>query len=319
MNKSTKYILKALRKVYAKIFQPKVLLKSRCEQDPDKASQLIYDALMDIKPCMIARFGSTELTCLMNYIGVKQQRNQILNYISGKTNQWWWNINIINQMQRYAGFFPPTIQKVEQFCELLLDDIPDVDILGSWLTFEDRVISQDLKRIRLLILDPYWSTTPWTKALKGKKVLVIHPFAELIEKQYEKRELLFESDILPEFELKTIKAVQSVAGEPTEFNDWFEALDSMKKKIDTVDFDICLIGAGAYGFHLAAYVKRIGKKSFHLGGSLQLLFGIKGKRWEDPNYNSDYNYSKLINKHWIYPTQDLKPKNAYLVEDACYW
>ena len=58
----------------------------------------------------------------------------------------------------------------------------------------------------------------------------------------------------------------------------------MKAQIDKEDFDICLIGAGAYGFPLAAYVKRKGKKAVHLGGALQLLFGIKGSRWEDPNH-----------------------------------
>ena len=54
--------------------------------------------------------------------------------------------------------------------------------------------------------------------------------------------------------------------------------------LDKQDYDICLIGAGAYGFPLAAHVKRKGKKAIHLGGALQLLFGVKGKRWEDPNY-----------------------------------
>lgn len=47
--------------------------------------------------------------------------------------------------------------------------------------------------------------------------------------------------------------------------------------MDKIDYDICLIGCGAYGFPLAAHAKRKGKKAVHLGGALQLLFGIKGK------------------------------------------
>lgn len=54
--------------------------------------------------------------------------------------------------------------------------------------------------------------------------------------------------------------------------------------MDAVDYDIVLLGCGAYGFPLAAYAKRRGKQAIHMGGSLQLLFGIKGKRWEDQNY-----------------------------------
>lgn len=47
--------------------------------------------------------------------------------------------------------------------------------------------------------------------------------------------------------------------------------------MDKVEYDVCLIGCGAYGFPLAAHAKRTGHKAIHLGGSLQLLFGIAGK------------------------------------------
>jgi hypothetical protein len=93
----------------------------------------------------------------------------------------------------------------------------------------------------------------------------------------------------------------------------------MKCEIDKADFDVCLIGCGAYGFPLAAHVKRMGRKAVHFGGSLQLLFGIKGKRWEDPNYNPVYNYAKLMNEHWIRPDESEKPSIASKVENACYW
>jgi hypothetical protein len=169
------------------------------------------------------------------------------------------------------------------------------------------------------LLDPYWSISPWTKALEGKKILVVHPFAETIEKQYKKREFIFKNNLLPKFNLKTIKAIQSIAGEKTVFNDWFEALESMKNEIDQQDYDICLIGCGAYGFHLAAHVKRMGKKAFHLGGSLQLLFGIRGNRWENENYNSEYNYSKLMNEYWIKPNKNEMPVNSKNIEESCYW
>lgn len=320
MNEFSINILKAFNKMYAKLFNVQLLTITEHENNPDEASHIIIKLLNSDNPIMIARFGANELSTLVNYIGVKEQNKDIIGYIKGKKLPWWWNLNHIQgNMYNAAGFFPPTIEKIEKFCELMLRDITEVDVLGSWLNHEDLVIYKNVKKIRLLLLDPFWSKTPWTKALKGKKVLVIHPFAELIEKQYQKRELLFDKEILPEFELKTIKAVQSIAGEPTEFKDWFEALESMKFLINATDFDICLIGAGAYGFHLAAHVKRIGKKAVHLGGSLQLLFGIKGKRWEDPNYNSEYNYSALINKYWVYPDDKFKPKNAILVEGGCYW
>ena len=66
MNKATITTLKTLRKVYAKIQGNKKDELPKSEQNPDIVSNLIYKALIEDKPCMIARFGSTELTCLVN-------------------------------------------------------------------------------------------------------------------------------------------------------------------------------------------------------------------------------------------------------------
>ena len=54
-----------------------------------------------------------------------------------------------------------------------------------------------------------------------------------------------------------MKAVQTQAdAKDSRFKDWFEALQYMKDEIDKCDYDIALIGCGAYGMCLAAHVKR---------------------------------------------------------------
>lgn len=319
MNKLGIYTIKAIRKTYRK-FSKYQLVRPVCEQNADTAAKWIRNALNSDSPCMIARFGSTEMICLSNYIGITRHRMRIGKFIVGKAEPWWWEKGIFNQMQMWSGFFPPTQEAIEQFCKLMLNDIPDVDILGSWLENEKYFEKQlsGARKVNLELLNPYFSDIPWTKALEGKKVLVVHPFAQTIEQQYKKRTLLFKNNLLPEFELKTIKAVQTIAGIKSQFNDWFEALEHMKSEIDKIDYNICLIGAGAYGFALAAHVKRMGKKGFHMGGSLQLLFGIRGKRWEG-QYNEKYNYSQFFNEHWVKPAENEKPTGVQIVEGACYW
>ncbi len=315
-----KLLLKILRKSYQFFFPDSSNFGRNWKMFSNKeyANKLMYNQLIKNEPCMIARFGSTELACLVNYIGIKQNNTNKLSYIKGNSLRWWWEPNIINQMQIWSGFFPPKQDKIEQFCELMLKDTEQVDILGSWLK-EEKYMAQGLKnanRIILEDLEPFFTKNPWTKALEGKKVLVVHPFADTIESQYKKRNLLFDNNLLPEFELKTIKAVQSVAGAETEFNDWFEALEHMKTKIDATDYDVAIVGCGAYGFPLAAHVKRSGKKAVHMAGATQLLFGIKGKRWE--NFIV-WPYMNLFNEHWVRPGENEKPKNANVVEGACYW
>ena len=120
--------------------------------------------------------------------------------------------------------------------------------------------------------------------------------------------------------MQTIKAIQTIGNQGDgRFETWFDALEFMKNEIDKMDYDVCLLGCGAYGMPLAAHVKRSGKKAVHLGGSFQLLFGIRGARWENSNYNATYNYSKLMNEFWVKPSATETPSKAQQVEEGCYW
>lgn len=227
-------------------------------------------------------------------------------------------------MQNNAGFFPANSENMECFGKMMLEDAKEVDVLGSWLRNEFYIngyLSKNVIKVDRDNINPFFAKKTWTRYLKGKKVLVIHPFAKSIQKQYLKRDKLFSNpDILPEFELKTIQAVQSIGGTCSDFNDWFEALNWMKSEMDKTDYDVCLIGCGAYGFPLAAHAKRCGKKAIHLGGSLQLYFGIKGKRWEGKGYKDGPNdYSKLFNKFWIRPSAEETPTISKNIENNCYW
>ncbi|MEQ1531658.1 MAG: hypothetical protein ABL925_20290, partial [Methylococcales bacterium] len=226
---------------------------------------------------------------------------------------------VCSSMRDLSGFFPASNDTIRKFSELMVEDMQLLDILGSW-RIEERLLVRNFpnaKRIELKALEPYFSDKPWTEVLEGLKVLVIHPFSYTIERQYnEKRTLLFaDQSVLPKFKsLQTIKAVQTVAGQKCEFNNWFEALDSMKAAIDAKDYDVAIIGCGAYGFPLAAHVKRMGKKAIHLGGPTQILFGIKGRRWDHHPL-----IAPLYNEHWVRPAPEDVPTDAHKVENGCYW
>lgn len=326
MNTVSVFILKVLRKLYTKAFGKYQLPPLQREEDPDKASEVIYNLLVSDKPCMIARFGATEMSAIINYLGVNSECHSLGKFIKGEQPEWWWNKNIMNQMQQWSGFFPPTPKNMQRFGEMMMEDAKEVDLLGSWLNEEFRIYHDcNIHAVMLPLLEPYHANHPWSRVLANKKILVIHPFADLITRQYQKRKLLFKNqDVLPDFKLDTIQAVQSLGGEANGFKNWFAALEWMKQEMDKRDYDICLIGCGAYGFPLAAHAKRKGKKAVHLGGALQLLFGIKGKRWEVADYAKTWGlpkdaYFSLFNQNWIYPGKKERPKNAKDVEGGCYW
>ncbi len=274
-----------------------------------EASDLIKAELEKDKPSMIARLGSTELQAIEWYVNSKHPLKKYIEIFKKKV--------ILNKMAVLSGFYPSTEKNIALFSEMMLRDMQEVDILGSWRK-EERMFGNELKtakKIHLKDIEPYYHKHPWSKIIKNKRVLVIHPFDESIMIQFKKRNLLFENpDILPEFELVTLKAVQTIAGNKSEFKDWFEALDFMKNQIDKIDFDIALIGCGAYGFPLAAHIKRKGKKAVHIGGSLQILFGIKGKRWDTHPI-----ISKFYNENWVKPLNSEIPQQAKRVDGGSYW
>lgn len=328
--KLLRFILKAFRKLYRKVFtKPFVHRGGDRICDSDLANEILADLINSDKPCMICRYGATELRTITNYIGVRDKW-KILRYISDKQSNGWWNEENIIQIKELSGFFPNTIENIEKLTNLLCEDSKYIDILGSWLPDEKYIqdyFPTHMKKLMLMYLEPWWGQHPWTKSLEGKKVLVVHPFANQIKDQYKnhRTELFDNPDVLPEFNLEVIPAVQSLGGEDNGFKDWFEALKWMEDEIDKHDYDICLIGCGAYGMPLAAHVKRQCKKAVHLGGALQLLFGIKGKRWEDPKYADIWGvpngeYLRLVSRPgWVRPGEYGKPKNAKEVENSCYW
>jgi hypothetical protein len=118
-----------------------------------------------------------------------------------------------------AGVFPTDLMSIHKFANVMTTAANCNDILfaGFWeMNIEDlyRQYSPNAILGNSHILSPFFDEKyAWTSALEGKKVLVIHPFAKLMESQYLKREKLFKSPkILPEFELITYKAVQSLGG-----------------------------------------------------------------------------------------------------------
>ncbi len=282
-----------------------------------KASDHIKETILENKPLMIARFGRTELICMHLYCNSKSGVSKYFKYAMGSIDSYKFTKKVSRNIYQVAGLFPITIETLSKFSELLLEDMKYLDILGSWvpqeLHFKEEL--HNITKVNLEDLEPYYHNDPWSSSLTGKKVLIIHPYADSIKAQYKKRELLFNNpNVLPEFELKTIKAVQSNACNKTKYSNWFEALDYMKDLIDQTDFDMAIIGCGAYGFHLAAHIKRIGKQAIHMGGATQILFGIKGKRWESNQF-----ISNLFNEHWVRPSKEETPKNIHVVEGGAYW
>lgn len=239
---------------------------------------------------------------------------------------------VMQQIYDCAGFFPNNLMLGERFLQEMKEAVKDVDILAcsgqlAENYFMNRYMSEQAAgAANFDMMEPWRYEQPWSAALKGKRVLVISPFDESVREQYAIREKLFKgTEVLPEFELFTYKALQTTGDIQDErFSDWFEALEFMYEEIQKIEYDIALLGCGAYGFPLASRLKKDGRQAIHMGGVLQILFGIMGKRWDGTGPNSTTHrmredIAKYYNENWTYPKESETPKSASKVEYGPYW
>jgi hypothetical protein len=206
-----------------------------------------------------------------------------------------------------AGVFPQNEQVFDRFSEVYLEAAAKCDALAWWdVATQGEILRTYCARatlVQMTSLEPYFTAPPWSRKLRGKRVLVVSPFAATVQRQYAKRRALWrDTEVLPEFELKTIRAPLSAGIAPSENADWFETLDKITQKMDEADYEVALIGAGAFSLPLAVHAKSRGKVGVHLGGPLQILFGIIGARWENRP-----DFKPFFNENWCRPSAEETP------------
>lgn len=318
-------IVMKLRHLYGLIDHPQVRPAPPREMNKERIMKIVYDKILEGKPLMFARFGSIECDVCENVKYTLHEKRSNWKFI-----MWRGQPNFINPFEvplfsKNAGFFPSdSVEHLERFYQLMVECMREVDILASWC-YNEADFKEELKnaiKVDRETSTPLLTDRPWTLALEGKKVLVVHPFAETIKSQFARIDKVFlNASIWPDCQLDVMKAVQTAGSNKTQFKDWFEALHWMEDEISKRDFDVCILGCGAYGFPLAAHVKRMGKQAIHTGGITQVLFGITGNRWEtEEKYLKEFPYiPNYKNDYWVRPSSFDTPPNAKGIEGACYW
>jgi hypothetical protein len=224
-----------------------------------------------------------------------------------------------NKLCNMAGVYGNCI---DEFCTEYIKSIQSCDIQIYWkldtITNHQNNIFKKYCSCSTFVenrsIEPFYFKTPWSLNLENKKVLVISPFSESIKEQYKHKNNIWANKVLPDFNLLTYKSIQSI-GNTGPHHNWIQSLDVMKEEVSKLDFDVALLGCGAYGMPLASHIKNnLKKTSIYIGGSTQILFGIKGKRWD---VHSEV--SSLYNDYWIRPKKEETPDKFEVVEGGTYW
>jgi hypothetical protein len=155
----------------------------------------------------------------------------------------------------------------------------------------------------------------------GKKILIICPFGKFLRERASKDvfEAVWAKTGKKWFYPKGIDYVEFPYGFTAEaqrkYGSALKLYEFITEMIDQKDFDIALIGAGGLAIPIASYVKNIGKIGIDLGGHLQIIFGVFGKRWKEvKEWNELY-----FNEHWTDLPSKYRPKETDVCDNGAYW
>ena len=278
------------------------------------SNQNIINLIRKNEPFLISRLGWA-----IGFVTRADVQNQTINNL------------FIKQMQSHDGIYCNSMNEVKIFTKIYLKAIENSDYLAAFPKMgHDFSLLQNffIQRFNLTslhnrILEPFYcileNEKPWTQSLKGKKVLIINPFVDSMQKQLDAGFQIFKHEKLfcEGQEFLFYKSFNCLAGNRPHDN-WLKTFHIMCQDIEKLDFDIALLGCGGYGLPLCNFIKtKLKKSAIYIGGGLQLMFGVMGKRWENNEM-----WKKIIRENnckFIRPSGDEIIGGKNKVEGGCYW
>jgi len=281
---------------------------------------LLQDALSTNKGLLVGKIGTIECSVIhaamyLNHSKVPPSLREIL--------------------EKNAGVFPNDDKSMLAWAREAKEALYLSDCLALGWYENTRQKEEDIlqslpwnnTRVNLRSLEPYYPPPEerWTNLLEDQEVCVVTSFTQSAQNQVK----LGEEKVWPGSNgsiwptstkwhwVQTGYApilAQGRAGWEESPESWHEAVVWVVEEVLKTKARIVLIGCGGLGLLIGAKLKQHGKICMVLGGSIQVLFGIKGRRWEHHDV-----ISKFWNPSWTWPREEEIPRGASEVEKSCYW
>jgi hypothetical protein len=224
-----------------------------------------------------------------------------------------------------SGVFPEDRNEFEYFLNTYKASIQQLDAVclwqdqGSYLqAYETAFVDGVCPRAASIKPAVFWPFSIYEQ-LEGVRLLIVSPFVRTMQAQVDRLPDVFSgrswANSLKDMRqrCKFVRCPFFSYMEKSPYTSWREGLDRITEAILRCQFDLALIGAGAWSLPLLANLKKEGRKGIHTGGATQLFFGIRGKRWD---VQKGYN---IFNANWIHPLPEDTPGGHLRKEEGCYW
>ena len=209
-------------------------------------------------------------------------------------------------------------KSVQAFSKKYLEAFEHCDLYASWEPWsqyvkhiqESQTFVQQLfpkPQFGAFVLDIYnfVSGEPWTRALAGKRILIVSPCVNEAPQAYP-------VDLFPGCTFVFVKPPMTQGEE--ENRGWETEFADLCSRVALVEFDVALCSCGGYGNPLCAFIYSLGRSAIYVGGVLQMYFGIYGERWLREQKDACNLYMTASWKRRSSP-----PKGFEAIENGCYW
>lgn len=228
------------------------------------------------------------------------------------------------------GIFPVQTDFLLEYADYYAGHVRNIDCLGLILDavlgpkiIDFHQFTNNLIYFKDQIYDKSSPADPgncYLNALQGKKLLILCPFAGLLKERATEQtfEGVWRKTGRKWFHPRSVEALEIPYGFDREtqvrFGTTIRQLEFLREELGRKNFDVALIAAAGLSIPLDSFVKQMGKISLSLGGDLQVLFGVIGKRWRDKErWKRDF-----FNDWWIDMPDRYRPKEARFREGD-YW
>jgi hypothetical protein len=295
---------------------------------PDEVvSTQIRRAIETGRPFAIGKVGQAEADTVMMCFELNNEERKSFGIRVGQYTD-----KVLREIGINAGVFPVDRAGLDAFARQYQYAAGRCDILSktySWLILErgeEMLLCagglQNQPSCKISATEPFFQVHPFTQSLHQRKVAVISPFTETMKSQLSNKSAIWGdrvSDFLPDAHWKFIRCPLSAGLVSPVDESWGAMVARLTKECfppeDESSWpDVVLCGCGPAGLCIAEEAKTRGKVGISMGGSLQLLFGIRGKRWDE-----NAKFQKFFNDAWVRPSQEETPPTSKAVEQGCYW
>jgi hypothetical protein len=274
-------------------------------------ANLLGNFIESSDPKLVVRLGFTEARILESYLSNEE-------------------ISAVTRVQAWtgAGVWPPTVKTAGVFARQYLDSLTSAHLIGVFEGMRVPNLLQTLgasnpkqKRTNASYFDPFHrinqESENWLTSVSNKRILIVHPMAKSIQLQRDRLNGLHRSLDFSPASVETFipPMTNGLKVSLKSFDDHLKySSQALREKIRNYKTSLLILGAGSYGVPLAKVGYSEGVTSLHIGGCLQLLFGIMGRRWAQ--------FEEVKNQmtgQWLRALLESPPFGSFLIEKSTYW